>query len=111
MDRKVNPSIAETVASESLMGNHADEISRATSAAAEDEGRFVPGTLLGGRYRIIGLLGRGGMGEGYRATHLTLGQSVALKFLIGVGQVRREYQDCVNAHQEKANTCWLPNLP
>jgi len=46
-----------------------------------DEGRFPPGTLLAQRYRVVSLLGRGGMGEVYRVNDLLLGQTVALKFL------------------------------
>ena len=47
----------------------------------DGEARFIPGTVLAGRYRIIGLFGKGGMGEVYRADDLKLAQPVALKFL------------------------------
>jgi protein kinase-like protein len=71
-----------------MAGQQRDDESTETSAAPAslssssiDEGRFPAGTLVGGRYRVMALIGRGGMGEVYRAHDLILNQVVALKFL------------------------------
>ncbi|MBP9114254.1 MAG: protein kinase, partial [Polyangiaceae bacterium] len=40
------------------------------------------GVLLEGKFRIDALLGEGGMGRVYRATHMQLGEPVAVKFLL-----------------------------
>ncbi|HEX7316818.1 MAG TPA: serine/threonine-protein kinase [Pyrinomonadaceae bacterium] len=52
-----------------------------SDSSSIDGSRFLPGDVLAGRYRVVGLLGRGGMGEVFRADDLKLKQPVALKFL------------------------------
>jgi eukaryotic-like serine/threonine-protein kinase len=47
----------------------------------DDKEHPLVGQVIGDRYRIDALLGEGGMGAVFRATHLTLGRPVAMKVL------------------------------
>jgi serine/threonine-protein kinase len=66
--------------------------------------------IFASRYRILGLLGRGAMGEVYRADDLKLGQRVALKLLSKRHGNRSDSLDRFIAEVRLARTISHPNV-
>ena len=81
-----DPALRDEV--DSLLQFHED-----TAGDVEDfpeEREFTPGEVFAGRYRMIGRIGRGGMGDVWRAEDLVLRTEVALKLIEAPGRDGRE---------------------
>src|SRR3989442_4940294 len=81
----------------------------------EGSSRFTPGAVIAGRYRLVALLGRGGMGDVYRADDLTLDHPLALEFLpqgaINPAQLAQVHNQLRIARQvSHQNVCRLYDL-
>ena len=68
------------------------------------------GALLGDRYRIISLLGVGGMGAVYRAHHTTLKREVAVKVLLPDFGGKDEFVRRFEREAESASRLAHPNI-
>ncbi len=78
---------------------------RHSSEADGDVEELPAGTLVSDRYRIVGLLGRGGMGTVFEAAHVHIGKRFALKVLrthspADVERFERELQTLATLHSE-----------
>ncbi|HXA49837.1 MAG TPA: protein kinase [Candidatus Acidoferrum sp.] len=77
-DVAVLDSVTALLAQHSALGSFLEAPAFGVPAPAV---RFAAGALVSARFRVISSLGRGGMGEVYRAEDLELGETIALKTL------------------------------
>ena len=72
--------------------------------------RLQPGTILDGKYRVGRVLGKGGMGAVYLATHLGTTRTVALKVIVPELAARDEFVLRFRREAEAAGRLRHPNV-
>lgn len=82
----------------------------AAPRAARDTGELGPGATLGGRYRVLSVLGAGGMGVVYKAHDLELDDVVALKMLKPGALLDTEQLDRLKSEIKLARRITHPNV-
>jgi serine/threonine-protein kinase len=78
------------------------------SAAASNQEKAELGKTLAGKYELVRLLGSGGMGSVWKATHLSLGVTVAVKTMHPHVAMQEEY---VRRFRREAHAASLLNHP
>jgi serine/threonine-protein kinase len=79
-----------------------------TSAVMNDGATIGVGTILAGKYELVRLLGAGGMGNVWKADHLSLGVPVAVKTMHAHVAMQSEY---VRRFRREAHAASLLNHP
>lgn len=104
--QSVSPEFDATLETQKFSEQSAAQASTGNS----QNGKFVAGTVLANRYRIIGLLGKGGMGEVFKAEDIKLNQTVALKFLPDDLEKDKAALDRFHAEVRNARQVSHPNV-
>ncbi len=81
------------------MQDNSEDRSISNSVSSENV-ELTPGSLIDGKYQIVSLLGRGGMGAVYRVQQVTLGKYFALKVL----DLHQRSDVAVRRFQQEART-------